>query len=481
LSDQKKLAIKGGAGFLLSNVVSKGLGFVFILISSRVLGPAEFGILSLGLSIISVLSSLGSFGLSSAIQRFFSGEGEKRREQLFGSVLIVVSISALFFSLCLYFFSNDISLVIFNEPRLSIVLKVLSFGVALNIFYQILSAVLKAQIKIKQIVLGSTAKNFLRVLFLGIAFIWVRSAIIAVVAGISATFLTLLYIVKCVKRLELKFRFPATTDLKKVIVYSLPLILVGFGYLLSQQIDRLMLGWLTSSTDVGIFSVVSRLALIMGTFHSSLVSTFFPLASQAYRNNEFEKLNETYLFISKWVGIINGLVSMIFAGFGIWILGIFGSAYANEVSYQLLLLLSFTYFFGTWVGPTGALLQMSDGQRIEFYNTLLFLVMNIVLDYFFIRWFGLAGAAIGTSLAEITRNIIQIIEIRYFYNLKVLPKESFLVFIVVFLTFFLCYMFGHIRIYVTLIAMVFLPGYMYKKMDKFELEMLKKAYHKFIK
>lgn len=77
MADSKKRVLKGGAGFFASNVITKGLGFLFIVICARVLGTEEFGVLSLGFSIIGLMGSVGAFGLPNTIQRFLSGKGEK--------------------------------------------------------------------------------------------------------------------------------------------------------------------------------------------------------------------------------------------------------------------------------------------------------------------------------------------------------------------------------------------------------------------
>ena len=480
MSDQKKRTLKGGAGYFFSNVITSGLGFLFIAISSRVLGPAEFGVLSLGLSVIGIAANFGSFGLPNTIQRYLSGRGEDRANHLFGSILLLATSFALLFATVFFTASEYIAINIFDEPRLTIVLQVLSIGVALRIMYSILNAVLQAQEHIKQIVISKTTRSVCKIVFLGVVFLWVQNAVVAALAGILATFVASFYVISCIKKLDIKPNLPSKEDVKKVTAYSLPLVFVGFSYFLTQQTDRLMLGWLTTSSNVGIYTVVSTLALIMSTFHGSLVSIFLPLASQAYRNNEFEELNETYLFISKWVGGINGFVAIVFAGFGVWILTLFGPEYSNEVSYQILLLLSFLYFVGTWVGPTGALLQMSDGHRIEFYNTLVFVVLNIVLNYYFILLYGLAGAAIGTLISGLVRNTIQLIEIRYIYRLDVIRKENLVVLIYVLSTFVLCLFWENYRYFISLFSLACLPVYMYVKMDEFEAKLLRNTYKKYV-
>ena len=165
----------------------------------------------------------------------------------------------------------------------------------------------------------------------------------------------------------------------------------------------------------------------MSTLHGALVSIFMPLASQAYRNNRKEDMRDAYLFVSKWVGAVNGVAFLAFAGGGPWILGIFGAEYANTTTYHVLLILSALYFIGTWVGPTGALLQMTDGHRVELTNTIVFVVANIGLNYVLIQSYGILGAAMATFASGVLRNALQVGEIAYWHGFSPFVQKNVII------------------------------------------------------
>jgi O-antigen/teichoic acid export membrane protein len=185
-----------------------------------------------------------------------------------------------------------------------------------------------------------------------------------------------------------------------------------------------MLGWLTNAEVVGLYTVASTLAMIMSTLHSSLVSIFKPLASKIYRNNSRGDMQEMYLFISKWVGGLNGIVLLTFSGSGTWILAVFSPEYSNLTTYYVLVILSTLYYAGTWIGPTGALLQMTDGHRIEFLNTSIFVAVNIGLNFVLIEIYGIIGAAIATFASSLLTNIIRACEIYYINSFLPFRKDN---------------------------------------------------------
>ena len=135
-------------------------------------------------------------------------------------------------------------------------------------------------------------------------------------------------------------------------------------------------------------------------------------------------VRDAYLFVSQWTGTFNGVALIAFAGVGSWLLMLFGPEYATQTTYVVLVILSTLYFFGTWVGPTGALLQMTNGHRVELVNTIIFIVSNIGLNYLLIPAYGIIGAALATFGSGLMRNIIQLAEIGWFHSVSPLQPRN---------------------------------------------------------
>lgn len=415
--------LKGGAGFLSAIMIKRGLGFAFVLVASRLLGPSEFGVLALGLSVMGIFRKVATFGLPSTIQRFLSGKGEEKGARLYGVILLVGGGVSVTIGILLYGTAWTTASV-FSEPRLTRPLRILAAALVAGVGFAILRAVLQAQEKIKQIICVDSLCGVTKVGLLLPMFLWRKSASNAAWAVLGSFGASLAFTYHYVRRLAIYPVFDISRqDIQKVLSYSFPLVIVGFGHFLVQHADRLMLGWLTSSTEVGLYTVTSTLAMVMGILHGSFIAIFKPVTSEAYRNQERQQLRRAYQFVAKWGGTINGIGLLAFVGLGPWILQIVGNAYTGESVYYVLLLLSTMYFLRTWVGPTGALLQMSDGHRIEFTNTLIFITSNIILNYLLIIEYGLIGAAVATLVSGLLLNIIQLIEVKLIHGLT--PFNAF--------------------------------------------------------
>jgi O-antigen/teichoic acid export membrane protein len=305
--------------------------------------------------------------------------------------------------------------------------------------YTLARSVLQAQEKVALIVKADALQTASKVGFFLLLAFFVQSAVSAAWAILLSLAISLALALWYLRRVPLRPVFaPIRRHLGTVLRYSTPLAIVSFGPLVVHQADRLMLGALATTSAVGLYALASSLAVVLGTLHNSLVSVFMPIASQAYRNKASRDIETSYLFISKWIGLANGLLLIVFVGLGHEILSIVGKEFATTESYHVLLMLTAFYFFATWVGPTGALLRMSDGQHLELINTVVFIAVNVILNYFLITWLGVIGAALATLCSGILLNILQVIEI--FYRNKFLPvtRKHLEILVIVALGFCLC-------------------------------------------
>jgi O-antigen/teichoic acid export membrane protein len=68
-------------------------------------------------------------------------------------------------------------------------------------------------------------------------------------------------------------------------------------------------------------------------------------------------------------------------------------------------------FITAGVGSAGYLLTMSGYERLESLNTLTVVLLNVVLNYFFIQAYGIIGAGIATSISTGLLNVVRVIEV----------------------------------------------------------------------
>ena len=423
---------KGGIGFILANGINKGAALLFVLVASHLLGVEIFGLLALGLSVVALLQNVALFGLPLAAQRFLSGDGEEDAPAIYGTILVLGGLVSIGVATLCFFSAGWISTRVFSEPRLEGILRVLSFSLLFGLPYILFRAVIQSQEKVRWIVTTDLVQKMGQILVAVILFLFYTSVEGFATGYVVSYFAALLLAGWHLSRLRLRPGFSKdVARFGKVLRFAVPTTFVSFSYLIAQQADKIMLGILSDSMAVGMYTVAVSVGMIISILHNSLVSVFMPIASQAYRAGDMAGLNQSYLFVSKWLGAIGGIIVLFLLGYGAWLLQLFGPGYNNAATLQVLLLISLLNFIGTWTGPTGALLLMTDRQNPEVLNTLLFVGANIALNYYLIPIYGITGAAMATLISVLVRKIIQVIEIKTWYPLKMFERVRIVQLIIV--------------------------------------------------
>jgi O-antigen/teichoic acid export membrane protein len=415
--------IKGSAGYFLSNITNRVLGFLFVVIATRSVGASGYGLIALGLTVKGLTNNFGLFGLSFSSQKYLSGKYNINKRKYFGSMLYINIVIALFSFLILFFGNEYIAINFFNKPEFSLVLKLFSFAIVLGLPMSLLRAVLKAQKKVKLYfytnLIESSSKLISLMLILVIHNKIVAISLAILISSLCGFLASVQFIYRENLIPQMKFDFDLVYTVLKT---GSQFLLVGLGYYLVSQTDRLMLGSLSTSESLGIYAVSASLAQIPGTLHGSMVAVFMPTVSELFKEENYDLIKENYKFLNYLIGSINITIVIFYIIFGQEIL-FYLFNFEGEKIYYVFLLLSLKYLFGTLIGPTSSLLNMMNKHKVELFNTLIMLVVNVVLNYFLIIHYDVYGAVVGTLISVILLNFMQIIQIYINFKFWVFNKN----------------------------------------------------------
>ena len=100
----------------------------------------------------------------------------------------------------------------------------------------------------------------------------------------------------------LKRTFPDLTDrqrsfkleAKKILGFSWPLAFVGFFNVVMFQINTIMLGYFSTSQDIGIFGAVQRTSFAIQIIQASFNPIFAPIVADLFNRRKFSKSCSSY-------------------------------------------------------------------------------------------------------------------------------------------------------------------------------------------
>lgn len=422
----------GGTAFFVSSGASRFGSFLFLCLASRLLATADFGILALGLSVLGLLQAVAALGLPTTALRFLSGAANPVKRSAYGCILLFTGVAAISSAAALFLSARVVATFFFEVPSLVTPLRILAIAILFSVPALVMRAILQAQERIGPMMASE--------LIQGIGKIVVLFALVPAMASVNSILWTVVVsaAASCVaaalflRSLPIRPSFAGrwSGPMRRIARYAVPSAFISVSYVFALQSDRLMLGLLSDTSAVALFTAASSLAMIGTILHGGMVSMFMPIVSERYLSGAMHETHDAYRSIGKWVGLANSLLLLSFVALGPWLLALFGEAYSTPQGYYALVTLGGAYFVGTIVGPTGAFLQMTDRNRLELINTLVFVTVNLGLNTMFIPRYGALGAAFATLLSGIVRNCCQYIEILRIHQFLPVSRESWTVILI---------------------------------------------------
>ena len=426
--DSLKRITKGGLIFFIGIIISKILVYIYRLILART-GPEQYGLISLGIAILGVSTTVSLLGLNQGVIRYISFYKTKKellkvKEVIFSAIKLTLPLS-LVITILLVLFSKQISIEFFDNIDLDIVVKVvaiaLPFSVLREIFFNTFISFEKVQYEVyTKSLIENISKIILTVLFIFLG--WkIMGISVAYTLSIIISFFAALYLLKTKIFSQIEGKVSAFMINKELILYSLPLLLSNFIFSLMLWTDTLMIGYFLPESQVGIYNAALPTAFLISMVPTALFTLFVPILIEIYTKKENENFKIVYKTVTKWVLLLNLVLLSTFFLFSKEILSIlFGQEYA--IASTSLIILSFGYFIGYFIGASQSVLLVFKKTKLILLNTVIMIIGNVVLNFYLIPIYGINGAAIATAFIFIIRAIFLTIET--FFITKLVPLKS---------------------------------------------------------
>ncbi len=403
--------------------------YLFSIMMARWLGPQMLGIYSLGNAITRIGEIFGIMGLDNGVLRYVSREKEKNdkvNNSIYSSIKMGF-ISSLLIGLLIYFCSDWIVLTLLNEDKfLSTVIKVYALTLPFTVTTLIASfatqgfKILKYKVFVNQIINPFT---LLLTMILSYLFFGPNIAILAptVVSAVIGFFLILYYLKNFVD-ISINKVFNAKFD-NEILKFSLPLMFVSAIGIIMHWTDIIMLGVLDNAYSVGLYHPVERTAGLIRMILFAFASIFAPLFSQYFHEKNQTKMLEVFQLSTKWILLTSLPLFIFLILFSNTILMLFGSEFGNNA--LALPILTVGIMIQAVFGLGSPSLTMSGFQKYNLINALVALFTNIFLNIMLIPQFGIAGAAMGTTIALFLISLLRFVENYYLLGLNLLSTKLF--------------------------------------------------------
>jgi O-antigen/teichoic acid export membrane protein len=203
---------------------------------------------------------------------------------------------------------------------------------------------------------------------------------------------------------------------KEIMAYSLPLVIVGFGGMVNETFDRIMLGWWSTAdsptTEIAIYSGCYKLSILITLFIQAFRMGAEPFF---FKQASGENPQRTYARVMKFFVIVICFMFLVVALFlDIWKYFLSKPIYWTGLKVVPILLLA-NLFLGIYYNLS-IWYKVTQKTLVGAYITLIGVVLTIAINYFFIPIIGYMACAWATIVCYGTMMIIS-----YFWGQKHYP------------------------------------------------------------
>ncbi len=429
---QKNILItaKGGSISFGGKIFEYVIRFVFSILVARTIGSEQYGLYTLALTIVPILSMLALLGLQTGVVAFLaSAIQEKDNQRIWQIIQISAGIPAILsfiFGIGLYLLAGNIAVQGFHDTRLIPLLQIVSLSIPLEalgfIAYQIIISYKAPQFSVlaNNIVLP-LAKLILTLGFLAVG-LGVTGIILAHVVATLIGLVLIIYYVHSLFPLNRPFS-PSKNLASQLLRYSLPVHIGWVFNTIRGTLETLVLGFVGLISGVGIFSVASRLSTLGTMIFLSVGNISTPIIAEFHNRGEAEKLKRFYQTTTKWILMINLPLFLTFVFFSRPLLSIFGGDFTDGNTALIILSIGNLAYTGTGIGAN--ILDMTNHTKFNSINSVILIFVTIASDLLLIPRWGVLGAAAAASLSTVIVNLVCMIEVYVLLKIQPYGREIF--------------------------------------------------------
>jgi O-antigen/teichoic acid export membrane protein len=404
----------------LASSLGKFIGLFLLPMYVRVFPPAQYGIIDLIQTSITIISIFGMLLLESAIQRFyFELKDDLLRRQYISTAFWTISFFSLLLLLFVSFFSKEISYLLFKDIQYYNSISLAAITIPLSNLFVFSSVIIRFMNKPIIYMVNVLTQILLTITFSIYFVIHLKLGIVGVFYGQVLGLIIALMLSGYYLRYTIKLYW-SRTIIRKMFAFSIPIFPAAIGSIGNSYFNRfIMLGYL-SLADIGLFTIAAKLTSGFNLIESAVNLAWYPFFYEQLESNKEHKI--IFRKISKYLTItIFGLIS-------IFVL------YTKDF---LILLTTKNYYKAM---PIMSILALVSGLTISkitidlgtliskktIYDTYAYLgsaVINIISLFILVPLVGLIGVPISLLVGSFTLLVISwtMSEKLYYIGFKKLP------------------------------------------------------------
>ncbi|MFH0806555.1 MAG: flippase [Candidatus Brennerbacteria bacterium] len=380
----------------MSQIVGRLIRASVIVYAARVLGTEGYGIFSYALGLASFFTIFADIGVGTILTREVSQKPAQAPQYFATAFWIKVALISIT-ALAVVFIAPYVS----NVAAVYTLLPLIALLIIFDNLREFCVSYFRAQEKMEREAFVNLITNVAITAFGFVVLFYSKTSEALAVSYVSSAGIGMLASIYILRK---EFSYVVANFrkemVKEILTAAWPVALFGILGSFMINIDIVMLGWLKSAHDIGLYSSGQRIVQILYLLPTILGSSTFPSVSRFVGSGDHERIGMVTERIMSFVllmalplvvgGIVLGEPIIAF---------LFGSEYvAGAISFKILVATTMFVF------PTialGNLVIVFDRQRKMMGYIAITALSNLLLNAFLIPPLGIVGAALATLTVQI--------------------------------------------------------------------------------
>ena len=425
---QEKELIKNTFIIAMGKFSTQIVSFLLVSLYTAKLTTQEYGSYDLIVTIITFITPFITLTLEESMFRFLIDAKNKKEEKSIISQTVVTILTMLFIA----------CLIIFVVLKL-IPVKVTSLFIP-YVIAVVLMALMNALVRgLGKIKLYSLSNFILSVLTIVLNVVLILGTTLKVDGLLlSVIIANLVMVVFLAIRLNLiNYIDPKLVNkklMKEMLSYSIPLIPHSLSWTIINLSDRLIVTWILGAGSNGIYAISNKFPTIINTVYNYFAIAWKESAAKALHNDDSHKYyNKIYISLRN---LVYSATVVVIAGVPLIFNILIDSSYKE--AYLYIPILVFSVYFSNMASFYGGIFSAYKKTGIIGSTTVVSAVINLVINFAFIRFLGIYAAALSTLISSVflyayrKRKIYKIVNLKHSENMNF----TILITLVVFLAYY---------------------------------------------
>jgi len=413
LTDLKEL-FKHYLSFGIGEILFSSLGIILIPIYTRQLSPEEYGSLSLLLISLTILSTISSIGLFTALLRsYFDYDNIKDRKKLIGTVFIILLCSSLTFSILFFFLISPLNTFLFTSQNYLLSLFYLPIINLSQTFTSFFLAIMRAQKKSLKYSIFNIIGFILRILCIIYYVVYLDKGVTGVITGWMIASIINFIFLAFASRKDIIFQL-IPSEVKKLLKFGWPLVFINITGVLMNSLDRLVIKYFFDLSEVGLYNLGAQFGSAIKIFLVIPFGLIWPTMILAVKEKKYApQFYSKVLTYFIYIGLLLSLAIGLFSSELISLIGTPQYQGAGIIIFPICL--SYVFIGISNVLHVGITLQRKT--ELSIYIVTSTVIINFILNIVLIPHWRIMGAAFATTLSTIFMILIKWIIVRKLYSI----------------------------------------------------------------